>query len=161
MPAGIAASSEKVEFETVKNPLELSGGAASHDQRRPQLLCSCYRKDGKISGSRTDVAKTIEPLVRPHRVQNVGKVQTVVLDPDMAATTGPGEPFGYEKDFALECGAKAAPVVTGKGLRVIRARGRLLCAVWKFAHRCQRARDSIFVSIHFNATNDDPNATRI
>ena len=37
--------------------------------------------------TRTDLAKTIEPLLRPHRVPDVGKVQTVVLDPDTAGMT--------------------------------------------------------------------------
>src|SRR6266540_7329885 len=83
LPAGIAASGEKVEFEKVKNPLEFVSGSREVmiNGARSWLCFPVIEQDGKCLVSRTDVAKTIEPLVRPHRVQNVGKIQTVVLDP--------------------------------------------------------------------------------
>ena len=83
LPAGIAASGEKVEFETAKNPLEFVSGSREViiNGARSWLCFPVIEQDGKLLVSRTDVAKTIEPLVRPHRVPNVGKVQTVVVDP--------------------------------------------------------------------------------
>ncbi|HET9368425.1 MAG TPA: hypothetical protein VFO22_10165, partial [Candidatus Udaeobacter sp.] len=83
LPAGMAASGEKVEFEIVKNPLEFVSGSREVmiNGARSWLCFPVIEEDGKYLVSRTDVAKTIEPLVRPHRVQNVGKLQTVVLDP--------------------------------------------------------------------------------
>src|SRR3954465_10429263 len=38
-------------------------------------------KDGKYLISRVDLAKTLEPQLRPHMIPNLGKVQTIVLDP--------------------------------------------------------------------------------
>src|SRR5215469_17834768 len=83
LPAGITASGEKVEFDTVKNPLEFVGGSRETmiNGARSWLCFPVIEQDGKFLVSRTDVAKTIEPLVRPHRVPNVGNIQTVVLDP--------------------------------------------------------------------------------
>ena len=83
LPAGIYGSGEKIDFETVKNPLEFVSGSREViiNGARSWLCFPVIEQDGKLLVSRTDVAKTIEPLVRPHRVPNVGKVQTVVLDP--------------------------------------------------------------------------------
>src|SRR5882762_8923636 len=163
LPAGIAASSEKVEFETVKNPLEFVGGSREVmiNSARSWLCFPVIEQDGKYLVSRTDVAKTIEPLVRPHRVQNVGKVQTVVLDPGHGGyDRGQVSRFGYEKDFALDVARKLRPLLQAKGLRVIMTReGDYFVPLEVRAQIANAARDSIFVSIHFNATNDDPNAT--
>jgi len=163
LPAGIAASSEKGEPETVKNPLEFVSGSreARINGARSWLCFPVIEHDGKYLVSRTDVAKTIEPLVRPHRVQNVGKVQTVVLDPGHGGyDRGQVSRFGYEKDFALDVARKLRPWLQAKGLRVIMTReGDYFVPLEVRAQIANAARDSIFVSIHFNATNDDPNAT--
>ncbi|HYY35464.1 MAG TPA: hypothetical protein VE867_03730, partial [Candidatus Binatia bacterium] len=68
LPAGIAASGEKVEFETVKNPLEFVSGSREVmiNGARSWLCFPVIEHDGKYLVSRTDVAKTVEPLVRPH-----------------------------------------------------------------------------------------------
>ena len=163
LPAGIAASGEKVEFDTVKNPLEFVSGSREVmiNGARSWLCFPVIEHDGKYLVSRTDVAKTIEPLVRPHRVPNVGKVQTVVLDPGHGGyDRGQVSRFGYEKDFALDVARKLRPLLQAKGLRVIMTReGDYFVPLEVRAQIANAAHDSIFVSIHFNATNDDPNAT--
>ena len=74
---------QKYKSDTTDHPLEFVGGSreAMINGARSWLCFPVVEQDGKSLVSRTDVAKTIEPLVRPHRVPNVGKVQTVVLDP--------------------------------------------------------------------------------
>src|SRR6266508_590559 len=117
--------------------------------------------NGKSLVSRTDVAKTIEPLVRPHRVPDVGKVQTVVLDPGHGGhDKGQVSRYGAEKDFALDVARKLRPILQAKGLRVIMTReGDYFVPLEVRAKIANSARNSIVVSIHLNATNDDPNAT--
>jgi len=163
LPAGIAASGEKVEFETGKNPLEFVSGSREVmiNGARSWLCFPVIEQDGKLLVSRTDVAKTIEPLVRPHRVPNVGKVQTVVVDPGHGGyDKGQVSRCGYEKDFALDVARKLRPLLVSKGLRVIMTReGDYFVPLEVRAQIANKARDSIFVSIHFNASNDDPNAT--
>src|SRR6266700_4072814 len=125
LPAGIAASGEKVEFDSVKNPLEFVSGSREVmiNGARSWLCFPIIEQDEKYLVSRTDVAKTIEPLVRPHRVQNVGKVQAVVLDPGHGGyDRGQVSRFGYEKDFALDVARKLRPLLQAKGLRVIMTR---------------------------------------
>jgi len=163
LPAGTAASGEKVEVDSVKNPLEFVSGSRETmiNGARSWLCFPVIEHDGKYLVSRTDVAKTIEPLVRPHRVSNVGKVQTVVLDPGHGGyDRGQVSRYGYEKDFALDVARKLRPLLHAKGLRVIMTReGDYFVPLEVRAQIANAARDSIFISIHFNATNDDPNAT--
>jgi N-acetylmuramoyl-L-alanine amidase len=152
-----------VEFETVKNPLEFVSGSREVmiNGARSWLCFPVIEHDGKFLVSRTDVAKTIEPLVRPHRVPNLGKVQTVVLDPGHGGyDKGQVSRYGYEKDFALDVARKLRPLLQIKGVRVIMTReGDYFVPLEVRAQIANAARDPIFVSIHFNATNDDPNAT--
>jgi len=163
LPAGIAASGEKVEFEAAKNPLEFVSGSREVmiNGARSWLCFPAIEQNGKLLVSRTDVAKTIEPLVRPHRVPNVGKVQTIVVDPGHGGyDKGQVSRYGYEKDFALDVARKLRPLLLSKGLRVIMTReGDYFVPLEVRAQIANKARDSIFVSIHFNASNDDRNAT--
>src|SRR5213593_1367965 len=163
LPAGIAASGEKVEFEAAKNPLEFVSGSREVmiNGARSWLCFPAIEQNGKLLVSRTDVAKTIEPLVRPHRVPNVGKVQTIVLDPGHGGyDKGQVSRYGYEKDFVLDAARKLRPLLQAKGLRVMMTReGDYFVPLEVRAQIANAARNSIFVSIHFNGTNDNPNAT--
>src|SRR6266581_129328 len=163
LPAGVVARGEKMRFETVKNPLEFVSGSreAMINGARSWLCFPLIEQDGKYLVSRTDVAKTIEPLVRPHRVSNVGSVQTIVLDPGHGGyDKGQVSRYGNEKDFALDVARKLRPLLQAKGLRVIMTReGDYFVPLEVRAKIANAARNSIFVSIHFNATSDNPNAT--
>src|SRR5438105_7532544 len=162
LPAGVVAGGEKMRFETVKNPLEFVSGSreAMINGARSWLCFPLIEQDGKYLVSRTDVAKTIEPLVRPHRVA-VGKVETVVLDPGHGGhDKGQVSKYGYEKDFALDVARKLRPLLQSKGLRGIMTReGDYFVPLEVRAQIANAARNSVFVSIHFNGTNDDPSAT--
>src|SRR5881409_248554 len=163
LPAGVVGAGEKIRFETIKNPLEFVSGSRETmiNGARSWLCFPLIEQEGKYLVSRTDVAKTIEPLVRPHRVSNVGNVQTVVLDPGHGGyDKGQVSRYGYEKDFALDVARKLRPLLLAKGLRVIMTReGDYFVPLDVRAQIANAARNSIFVSIHFNATNDDPDAT--
>src|SRR6059058_3792188 len=163
LPAEVVPSGAKIQTETADHPLEFVSGSreAIINGARSWLCFPVIEQNGKILVSRTDVAKTIEPLVRPHRVPDVGKVQTVVLDPGHGGhDKGQVSSYGAEKDFALDVARKLRPILQAKGLRVIMTReGDYFVPLEVLAKIANAARNSIFVSIHFNATNDDPNAT--
>jgi N-acetylmuramoyl-L-alanine amidase len=159
----VPAAGDKVQTDTVKNPLEFVQGSREVviNGVRSWLCFPLIEHDGKFLVSRTDVAKTIDPLVRPHRVPNVGNVETVVLDPGHGGhDKGAVCRYGNEKDFALDVARKLRPLLQAKGLRVIMTReGDYFVPLDVRAQIANAARNSIFVSIHFNATNDDPDAT--
>src|SRR5438046_4660614 len=153
----------KTQLETVRSPLELVRGSREVmiNGARSWLCFPIIEHDGRFLVSRTDLAKTIEPLVRPQRVPNAGKVETVVLDPGHGGhDKGALSRFGSEKDFALDVARTLRPLLQANGLRVIMTReGDYFVPLEVRAQIANAARNSIFVSIHFNATNDDPNAT--
>ena len=163
LPAEVVPSGVKIQSETANHPLEFVSGSreAMINGARSWLCFPVIEQDGKSLVSRTDLAKTIEPLVRPHRVADVGKVQTVVLDPGHGGhDKGQVSRYGAEKDFALDVARKLRPILQAKGFRVIMTReGDYFVPLEVRAKLANSARNSIFVSIHFNATNDDPNAT--
>jgi N-acetylmuramoyl-L-alanine amidase len=163
LPAEVVPSGAKIQTDTADHPLEFVSGSreAIINGARSWLCFPVIEQDGKSLVSRTDVAKTIEPLVRPHRVPDVGKVQTVVLDPGHGGhDKGQVSRYGAEKDFALDVARKLRSILQAKGLRVIMTReGDYFVPLEVRAKIANAARNSIFVSIHFNATNDDPNAT--
>ncbi len=163
LPAEVAPSGAKIRLETVMNPLEFVRGSREVmiNGARCWLCFPLIEQNGKFLVSRTDVAKTIEPQLRPHRVPNAGKVKTVVLDPGHGGhDRGAVCRYGYEKDFALDVARKLRPLLQAKGLRVIMTReGDYFVPLEVRAQIANAARNSIFVSIHFNATDRDPNAT--
>jgi N-acetylmuramoyl-L-alanine amidase len=128
---------------------------------RSWLCFPVIEHSGKFLVSRMDVSKTIEPQLRPHRIPNIGRLQTVVLDPGHGGyDKGAVSRYGYEKNFALDVARKLRPLLQAKGLRVIMTReGDYFVPLEVRAQIANAARDSIFVSIHFNATDRDPNAT--
>jgi len=163
LPADVARSGAQIKLETVKNPLEFIGGSRETviNGARSWLCFPVLEKDGKFLVSRTDVAKTIDPLLRPHRVANSGKVRTVVLDPGHGGyDKGAMCRYGSEKNFALDVARQLRPLLQAKGFRVIMTReGDYFVPLEVRARIANAARDSIFVSIHFNATDRDPSAT--
>ena len=163
LPAEVVPSGAKIQKETADRPLEFVSGSreAIINGARSWLCFPVIEHDGKSLVTRTDVAKTIEPLVRPHRVPEVGNVQTVVLDPGHGGhDKGQMSRYGAEKDFALDVARKLRAILQAKGLRVIMTReGDYFVPLEVRAKIANSARNSIFVSIHFNASGDDPNAT--
>src|SRR5437870_9708510 len=153
----------KTQLETVSSPLEFVRGSREVliNGARSWLCFPIIEHDGRFLVSRTDLAKTIEPLVRPQRVPNAGKVETVVLDPGHGGhDKGALSRYGSEKDFALDVARTLRPLLQAKGLRVIMTReGDYFVPLEVRAQIANAARNSIFVSIHFNDTNDDPSAT--
>src|SRR6184192_2817405 len=163
LAAEVVSVGGKTQLETVRSPLEFVRGSREVmiNGARSWLCFPIIENDGRFLVSRTDLAKTIEPLLRPQRVPNAGKVETIVLDPGHGGhDKGALSRYGSEKDFALDVARTLRPLLQAKGLRVIMTReGDYFVPLEVRAQIANAARNSIFVSIHFNATNDDPNAT--
>jgi N-acetylmuramoyl-L-alanine amidase len=117
--------------------------------------------DNKFLVSRIDLAKTIEPQLRPTMIQRSGKIQTVVLDPGHGGfDKGAASTFGNEKSYALEIARLLRPMLQAKGFKVVMTRENDVFIPLEVRARIANAtKDSIFVSIHFNATGSNPNAT--
>lgn len=102
-----------------------------------------------------DVSKIIEPVLRPSRIHNGQKVETVVLDPGHGGTDqGASSSWGTEKGFALDVALAARKELIRAGFRVEMTRvndvGVSLEDRVNFGNRFPRA---VFVSIHFNSSS--------
>jgi N-acetylmuramoyl-L-alanine amidase len=117
--------------------------------------------ENKFLVSRIDLAKTIEPQLRPQLIQRSGKVQTIVLDPGHGGfDKGAASMFGNEKTYALDVARQLRPLLQAKGFKVVMTRENDVFIPLEVRARIANAtKDSIFVSIHFNATGSNPNAT--
>jgi N-acetylmuramoyl-L-alanine amidase len=117
--------------------------------------------ENKFLVSRIDLAKTIEPQLRPTMIQRSGKVQTIVLDPGHGGfDKGAASTFGNEKTYALDVARQLRPLLQAKGFKVIMTRETDVFIPLEVRARIANAtKDSIFVSIHFNATGSNPSAT--
>lgn len=103
--------------------------------------------------SAVDVGKIVEPVLRPSRLKNAQKIETVVLDPGHGGTDiGTKNAWGTEKQFALDVALIARAQLERAGFTVEMTRsndaGLSLEERIEFANRFNNA---VFVSIHFNA----------
>jgi N-acetylmuramoyl-L-alanine amidase len=123
---------------------------------RNWLCFPVIAKDGKFLVSRIDLAKTIEPQLRPQMLQHQGKVQTIVLDPGHGGfDKGALSAFGSEKEYALDVARRLRSLLVAKGFKVVMTRENDVFLPLDLRARIANAtRDSIFVSIHFNATSN-------
>lgn len=102
-----------------------------------------------------DVSKLIEPVLRPSRIAQADRIETVVLDPGHGgADQGTFNRWGTEKGFALAVALTAREELLRAGFKVELTRsndvGVSLEERVQFANRFPHA---VFVSIHFNSAS--------
>ena len=105
--------------------------------------------------SAADVAKIIEPILRPNKIKGAQKIETVVLDPGHGGTdNGAAGSWGSEKTYALDVALTAREELLRAGFKVEMTRSNdqdvSLEQRVEFANRFNHA---VFISIHFNSSN--------
>lgn len=113
-------------------------------------------RDDKLLVSRVDLAKTIEPQLRPHMIPRDATLKTVVIDAGHGGfDKGAQSKYGNEKTYALDIARRLRPLLQAKGFKVILTRENDVFLPLELRARIANStRDSIFVSIHFNATSN-------
>src|SRR5207302_7794473 len=117
--------------------------------------------NGHLVVSRMDLVKLIEPVMRPSRIRNAEKIDTIVLDPGHGGhDNGATSSWGNEKTFALDVALRLREILTQHGFKVQMTRSTdefiPLEERVRFANRFPNA---LFVAIHFNCGG--PNASGI
>ena len=152
----VDATGKTVVLNNGRNQLQLTldSREAIVNGVRNWLCFPVLARDNKFLVSRIDLAKTIEPQLRPQMIPRKGNVQTVVLDAGHGGfDKGARSAYGNEKDYALDVARQLRPLLQAKGFKVIMTRENdVFLPLPLRAHIANQARDSIFVSIHFNAT---------
>lgn len=121
------------------------------------LAFPVHEADGKVWASRLDVAKTIEPMLRPEAAAGLKAVRTVVLDAGHGGhDNGAVCAYGREKDFALDVVLRARKLLLARNYKVVLTRDHDVFIPLEDRPRvANRIDNSIFVSVHFNYSLDN------
>ena len=109
---------------------------------------------GQYFVSRMDLAKTIDPLMRPERIPGLKPVHTVVLDPGHGGhDRGAVNRYGAEKNYNLDLCRRIRPHLQKAGLRVVitRSRDQFIPLEQRPIVANKLGEGTVFVSVHFNA----------
>ncbi len=106
--------------------------------------------------SRMDLSKLIEPILRPNRIPGAGNLRTVVLDAGHGGhDRGARGIWGWEKDFNLDVARRARELLVRAGYKVEMTRSTdVFIPLHERAAFANKHKDGIFVSIHFNSSNN-------
>jgi N-acetylmuramoyl-L-alanine amidase len=108
----------------------------------------------KVYISRIDLAKLIDPVLRPNFIQNAGDFRTVVLDPGHGGKDcGSSNPLGTEAMYNLKLAGMVKKQLEAKGFKVVMTRNTneylTLQERVNFANAIKE--NAIYISIHFNS----------
>lgn len=111
---------------------------------------------GMVSGM--DLAKLIDPVLRPNFIQNAGNFTTVILDAGHGGKDpGATNPLGTEANYNLALANRVKPLLEKRGFKVVMTRtsDRFYSLQERVDIANAVAQDSIFISIHFNSGGRD------
>ncbi|NJM38606.1 MAG: hypothetical protein HC845_12500 [Akkermansiaceae bacterium] len=114
--------------------------------------------NGKPYVSQIDLAKLIDPVLRPNFINNAGDFRTVVLDPGHGGSdTGASNSLGYEAFYNLKVAGLVKSQLESKGFKVIMTRNsNVFISLQERVNIANAIKDeAIFVSIHFNSGNSN------
>ena len=109
--------------------------------------------DGHLCLSRMDLTKLIEPVMRPGKIKDAEKIDTVVLDAGHGGhDNGAVSPFGFEKDFALDVVGRARMLLMQAGFKVVLTRSNdTFISLYDRVKIANAQKNALFVAVHFNA----------
>lgn len=108
--------------------------------------------------SRMDLAKLIDPVLRPNFIANAGNFTTVILDAGHGGKDpGATNPLGTEANYNLALAVRVKGMLEKRGFKVILT--RTSDRYYSLQERVEIANtvkeDAIFVSLHFNSGGRD------
>ena len=118
-----------------------------------RLSYKVTQKNGHYLFSRIDLAKLIDPVLRPSYIKTAKRFGTVIIDPGHGGTDpGSVNRYGKEKDFNLRLAKILMKDLERKGFRVRMTRSSdVYPSLGQRVSFANRIPDAIFVSIHFNS----------
>lgn len=164
-----------VEFYGFNTPLAPVNNVITLDSAKTHVLVTLNSREMEINGvkhwlafpvlpmgdkvlvSRLDLAKILEPSIRPEFVPGLHPVKTVVLDAGHGAQDrGAVSRLGFEKDFALDVCLRTRKLLEDRGYEVKMTRSTDVLIPLEDRPKVANAiPDSIFVSVHFNASSEN------
>jgi N-acetylmuramoyl-L-alanine amidase len=101
-----------------------------------------------------DLAKLIDPVLRPTFIKNAGDFRTVILDPGHGGKDpGATNPLGTEANYNLKTAGQVKNLLVAKGFKVVMTRqSNIYLSLQERVDFANAIRENaIFVCIHFNS----------
>jgi N-acetylmuramoyl-L-alanine amidase len=104
--------------------------------------------------STVDLAKLVDPVVRPSYIRKPIEFNTVVIDAGHGAhDTGAKGPYGREKDYALDMALRLEKELQARGFKTkLTRREDVFLTLGQRVDIANREKDAIFISMHFNSS---------
>jgi N-acetylmuramoyl-L-alanine amidase len=104
--------------------------------------------------STVDLAKLVDPVVRPSYIRKPILFDTVVLDAGHGAhDTGAKGPYGREKDYALDMVLRLEKELQARGFKTLLTRREdIFLTLGQRVEIANREKNAIFISMHFNSS---------
>tara|TARA_R110002096_G_scaffold16662_8_gene56857 strand:- start:1948 stop:2934 length:987 start_codon:yes stop_codon:yes gene_type:complete len=109
---------------------------------------------GKAMISTVDLAKLVDPVVRPSYIKKPITFDTVVIDAGHGAhDSGAKGIYGYEKDYALDMALKLEKALQQRGFKTLMTRRTdTFLTLSQRVAIANKTRNSIFISMHLNSS---------
>lgn len=136
--------------------LTLGSRQAYLNGARHWLAFPVKHRNGQALISRADFSKVIEPAMRPEIIKALQPVRKVVIDAGHGGKdNGAMGPYGREKDYTLDVALRLQELLETDGIEVIMTRETdVFLELHERAAIANANPDAIFVSIHFNASEN-------
>lgn len=154
--AKITRSGQDVTLENPKVEMKLRVGSQECRMNNVKFVFSypVSTSGGKVLVSRMDLAKLIDPVLRPNYIQNAGDFRTVILDAGHGGKdAGATNPFGTESAYTLKLAGKVKTQLEAKGYKVLltRTSNRFLTLQERVDIANAVNEQALFISLHFNS----------
>ncbi|MGB0154018.1 MAG: N-acetylmuramoyl-L-alanine amidase family protein [Verrucomicrobiales bacterium] len=109
---------------------------------------------GKAMLSTVDLAKLVDPVVRPSYIKKPITFDTVIIDAGHGAhDSGAQGIYGYEKDYALDMALRLEKALQSRGFKTVMTRNTdTFLTLGQRVDIANRTRNAIFISLHFNSS---------
>ncbi len=145
-----------ITLENAKIMVSLNIGSTECTMNKVKFVFSkpVEEVDAKAYISRTDLAKLLDPVLRPNFIKNAGNFKTVVLDPGHGGKDpGATNPYGTEAEYNLKVAKLVKAQLLTRGYKVVMTRDsdRFLSLQERVDVANAIKEDAIFIAIHFNS----------
>jgi N-acetylmuramoyl-L-alanine amidase len=151
-----AGNSVRLENPTVVMNLKVGGNECLMNNVKFIFSESVAAVGEKVYVSRIDLAKLIDPVLRPNFIPNADDFRTVILDPGHGGTdSGATNSIGTEAAYNIKIAGIVKKQLEQKGFKVVMTRAsdiyQSLQQRVDFANAVRE--EAIYISIHFNSGN--------
>ena len=143
-----------LENAKVEMKLKVGGNECLMNNVKFVFSNSVAASGNKVYVSRVDLAKLIDPVLRPNFIKNAGDFRTVILDAGHGGKDpGATNPLGAESNYNLRLAVRLKGLLEAKGFKVkmIRETDRYYSLQERVNIANSVKENAIFLSLHFNS----------